>query len=437
MDFPAAIDYILSFADYERMPRSAVVFDLRRIERLLARLSNPQNAAKTVHIAGTKGKGSTAAMLASILKQSGYRTGLYTSPHLLSIRERIQVDGRQISEDEFARLAARIKPEVEAVNTSSDLGELTTYEIITALAFMYFQDRGVVYQVLETGLGGRLDATNVVQPEVCVITSISYDHMDVLGDTLAEIAREKAGIIKSGSTVVTAPQVPEAMNVLEEVCRQQEVKLVRVSSDVSWRRKSISPEKQSFQLKGLKGDYNIEVPLLGEYQLENAATAITAAETLAGRGAVITAEAITSGIAGVNWPGRLQVLRRKPWVIVDGAHNGDSVRRLVTALRQYFTFEKAVVIFGASSDKNIAAMVAELKTFPDRVIVTSSHHPRAVAVEQLVEEFSRENIIPEVSEDVASAVEKALSLAGPADLVCATGSLFLVAEVMEYMQKRD
>jgi dihydrofolate synthase/folylpolyglutamate synthase len=188
---------------------------------------------------------------------------------------------------------------------------------------------------------------------------------------------------------------------------------------------------------GLKGDYNIEVPLLGEYQLENAATAITAAEALAERGAVITAEAITSGIASVNWPGRLQVLRRKPWVIVDGAHNGDSVRRLVTALRQYFTFEKAVVIFGASSDKNIAAMVAELKTFPDRVIVTSSHHPRAVAVEQLVEEFSRENIIPEVSEDVASAVEKALSLAGPADLVCAAGSLFLVAEVMEYMRKRD
>ena len=437
MDFPAAVDYVLSFADYERMPRSAVVFDLRRIERLLARLSNPQSAAKSVHIAGTKGKGSTAAMLASILKQSGYRTGLYTSPHLLGIRERIQIDGRQISEDEFARLAGRIKPEVEVVNTSSDPGELTTYEILTALAFMCFQDRGVAYQVLETGLGGRLDATNVVQPEVCVITSISYDHMDVLGDTLAEIAREKAGIIKPGSIVVTAPQIPEAMNVLEDVCRQQAVKLVRVGSDVSWRQKSISPEKQSFQLMGLKGNYNIEVPLLGEYQLENAATAITAAETLAGRGAVITAEAITSGIAGVNWPGRLQVLRRKPWFIVDGAHNGDSVRRLVTALRQYFAFEKAVVIFGASSDKNIAAMAAELKTFPDRVIVTSSQHPRAVAVEQLVEEFSRESIIPEVSADVASAVEKALSLTGPADLVCATGSLFLVAEVMEYMQKRD
>jgi len=437
MDFPAAVDYILSFADYERMPRSAVVFDLRRMERLLARLGNPQNAAKSVHIAGTKGKGSTAAMLASVLKQSGYRTGLYTSPHLLSIRERIQINGRQISEDEFARLTVRIKPEVEAVNASGNLGELTTYEILTALAFLCFQDSGVAYQVLETGLGGRLDATNVVQPEVCVTTSISYDHMDVLGSTLAEIAMEKAGIIKPGSIVVTAPQAPETMKVLEDVCRQQKVKLVKVGSDVVWRQKSIRPEKQSFRLKGLMGEYDIEVPLLGEHQLENAATAVAAAEALAGRGAVITARAIINGIASVSWPGRLQVLRKKPWVIVDGAHNGDSVRRLVAALRQYFTFEKAFVIFGASSDKNIAAMAAELKTLPHRVIVTSSHHPRAVAVELLAEKFSREDIIPEISENVASAVEKALSLAGSGDLVCATGSLFLVAEVMEYMQRRD
>jgi dihydrofolate synthase/folylpolyglutamate synthase len=437
MDFPAAVEYILSFADYERMPRSAVVFDLRRMEQLLERLGNPQNAAKSVHIAGTKGKGSTAAMLASILKQSGSRTGLYTSPHLLSIRERIQVDGRQITEDEFARLALRIKPGVEAVNAQGDFGTLTTFEILTALAFMYFQEKGATYQVLEAGLGGRLDATNVVLPEVCVITSISYDHMDVLGNTLAEIAEEKAGIIKPGSVVVTAPQTPEAMKVLEDMCRQQGVKLVRVGSDIGWQQKSISPEKQSFHLRGLRGDYNIEVPLLGEHQLENAATAVAAAEVLAGRGAEITVEAIISGIAGVSWPGRLQVLRRKPWVIVDGAHNGDSVRRLVMALRQSFTFEKVFLIFGASSDKNIATMAAELKTFPDRVIVTSSHHPRAVAVERLAEEFSRENIFPEVSENAASAVEKALSLAGPGDLVCATGSLFLVAEVMEYMQKRD
>jgi len=436
MNFRAAADYILSFADYERMPRSAVVFDLRRMERFLERLDKPQNAAKSVHIAGTKGKGSTAAMIASILFQSGYRTGLYTSPHLLSIRERIQVDGQPIAEDEFARMTGQIKPEVAAVNAVGEFGELTTFEILTALAFAHFREKKAAYQVLETGLGGRLDATNVVQPQVCVITSISYDHMDVLGDTLAQITEEKAGIIKPGSITVTAPQSPQAMEVLEKVCQQKKVKLVRVGRDVKWHLLSSSPEGQSFQVRGMRGEYQLKLPLIGEHQLENAAAAVAAAEALAGQGAAITSEAIIRGIAGVSWPGRLQVLRRKPWFIVDGAHNGDSIRRLVQAIRQYFAFDKAIVIFAASSDKNIAGMVAELVPFPDRVILTRSHHPRAVAVARLTDEFSRKGMAFEIAENVASAVERALSIAGPSDLICATGSLFLVAEVMEYMRKR-
>jgi len=433
VDFKAAVDYILSFADYERIPRSAVVFDLRRMERLLVRLGQPQNAARSVHIAGTKGKGSTAAMLASILVQSGYRTGLYTSPHLLSIRERIQVNGQPIAEDEFARLTGILKPEVAAINKAGKFGELTTFEILTALAFACFRDEKADYQVLETGLGGRLDATNVVQPGVCVITSISYDHMDVLGDTLAEIAGEKAGIIKPGSTAVTAPQPPEAMAVLEKVCQQKDVKLVRVGSDITWQRGAFRPEGQSFTVRGMKGMYHLSIPLLGEHQLENAAAAVAAAEALAERGTRITADTVARGIASVSWPGRLQALRRKPWVIVDGAHNGDSMRRLVAAIRQYYTFAKAIVVFGASSDKNIAAMVAELASLPERVIVTRSHHPRAVAIERLVDEFSRQGIAVEVSENVASAMELALAMAGASDLVCATGSLFLLAEVMACM----
>jgi len=436
MDFKAAVDYILSFADYERMPRSAVVFDLRRIEQLLERLGNPQNAAKSVHIAGTKGKGSTAAMIASILVQSGYRTGLYTSPHLLNIRERIQVDGQLIAEGEFARLTGMIKPEVEAVNARGDFGALTTFEILTALAFACFREGEIAYQVLETGLGGRLDATNVVKPQVCVITSISYDHMDVLGDTLTKIAGEKAGIIKPGSIAVSAPQSPEAMKVIKDVCQQKGVKLVRVGNDVNWQRKSFCSEGQSFEIHGLRDEYQLSVPLVGEHQLENAAAAVAAAEVLAELGARITRKTIARGIAHVSWPGRLQILRRKPWVIVDGAHNGDSIRRLVTALKQYFSFGKAVVIFGASSDKNIAAMVAELVSFPDRVIVTRSHHPRALAVERLVDEFSKQGMMPETSENVETAMAQSLSIAGPDDLICATGSLFLVAEVMEYMPKQ-
>jgi dihydrofolate synthase/folylpolyglutamate synthase len=226
------------------------------------------------------------------------------------------------------------------------------------------------------------------------------------------------------------------MKVLEEACRQREVKLVRVGSDVTWQRRSCGPERQSFEVRGRRGEYHLKMPLVGEHQMENAATAVATVEALAERGATIAAEAITGGIANVNWPGRLQILQRKPWVIVDGAHNGDSIRKLVQALRQYFTFEKAIVIFGASSDKNVAEMAAELASFPERVIISQSHHPRAVAGEQLAAEFSSKDIASETSENVASAMERALSIAGPEDLICATGSLFLVAEVMEYMSKQ-
>ena len=436
MNFQAAVDYILSFADYERLPRSAVVFDLRRVEQLLERLGDPQNAARSVHIAGTKGKGSTAAMIASILTRSGYRVGLYTSPHLLSITERLQVDGKPITENTFARLVDVLKPEAEAVNQLGTYGELTTFELLTALAFTYFREMGVHYQVLETGLGGRLDATNVVTPQVCVITSISYDHMDVLGDTLTRIATEKAGIIKPGSTVVCSSQLPEAMAVIERTCRDLQVKLIRIGSDVTWERKSFSAEEQSFTLKGIMRNYDLNLPLLGEYQLENAATAVATVEVLSGRGANISAENIASGLAKMRWPGRLQILRRQPWVIVDGAHNAYSVKKLGEALRQYFVFNRLVFVFGASADKDIAGMVAELASFRSEVIVTGSHHPRAVTPAVLAAEFAKYGITPQIAPDVPSAVKLALSRAKPDDLICATGSIFIIAEVMEYMEAK-
>jgi len=433
MNFPAAVDYILSFADYERLPRSALVFDLRRVAQLLERLGNPQNAARSVHIAGTKGKGSTAAMIAAILNRSGYRVGLYTSPHLLSITERMQVDGKPIAEDSFARLVARLKPEAEAVNRLGTYGELTTFELLTALAFGYFREMGVHYQVVETGLGGRLDATNVVTPEVCVITSISYDHMDVLGDTLARIATEKAGIIKPGSSVVCSPQLPEAMAVIAQVCRERGVPLLKVGSDVTWERKSFSEGGQAFVLKGTMRSYDLHLPLLGEHQLENAAAAVATVEVLSRRRARIPAEAIAAGLAGMRWPGRLQVLGCRPWVIIDGAHNAYSIKRLGAALRQYFTFARLVIIFGASADKDIAGMVAELAAFRSEVVVTGSRHPRAVAPAALAAEFTKYGVTPQVAPDVPSAVRLALRRAGPDDLICATGSIFVIAEVMEFI----
>jgi len=432
MNYQEALEYLLKFADYERLPRSGIVWDLRRIERLLERLGNPQNIAKSVHIAGTKGKGSTSAMIASILKSAGYKVGLYTSPHLLSFTERIQVDGKPILEEDWARLTERLQPEVEAENRIGDLGELTTFEILTAMAFLHFRQVRADFQVLEVGLGGRLDATNVVKPQVCVITSISYDHTDVLGDTLAKIAGEKAGIIKSGAVVVSAPQFKEAMEVIERVCGERRVKLVKVGEDVTWEKGSFDAEGQSFRVKGLKREYDLWIPLLGLHQMENAANAVAAAEMLTDMGAKITAEDIAYGLVKVNWPGRLQVLGREPWVIVDGAHNAYSMQRLGEALKQYFKYDKLTMILGFGGDKDIAGMAAEAVKMTGDIILVSSRHPKSVKAEVLAEEFLKHGVTPRSAESVTAAIKLALEGAKPGDLICAAGSIFVIAEVMEY-----
>jgi dihydrofolate synthase/folylpolyglutamate synthase len=432
MKYQEALEYLLKFADYERLPRSGIVWDVKRIKRLLARLNNPYHYARSVHVAGTKGKGSTSAMIASILKSAGYKTGLYTSPHLLSFTERIRVNGKPIAEEDWAKLTEIIKPHVEAENALGDLGELTTFEILTAMAFLHFRRVKADWQVLEVGLGGRLDATNVVQPQVCVITSISYDHMDVLGDTLAKIAGEKAGIIKPGAAVVSAPQFPEALEVIERVCKEKGVKLVKVGQDVTWERGSFNNEGQRFKVKGLKGEYKLRIPLLGEHQIENAANAVAAAELLMEKGAKISSKDIVAGLKKVDWPGRLQVLGKKPWVIVDGAHNAYSMQRLGEALKQYFKYDKAKLILGFGGDKDIAGMAAEAVKMTGDIILVASRHPRAVKVEALAAEFWKQGVTARLAESVKDAMRLALGEAKPNDLICAAGSIFVIAEVMEW-----
>jgi dihydrofolate synthase/folylpolyglutamate synthase len=432
MNYQQALEYLLRFADYERLPRSGIVWDLRRIERLLERLNNPQYHALTVHVAGTKGKGSTAAMVAAILKSAGYRTGLYTSPHLLSFTERIQVDGRPIAEADWAGLTGQLRPHVEAENKIGDLGELTTFEILTAMAFLHFRQVKADYQVVEVGLGGRLDATNVVRPQACVMTSISYDHTDVLGNTLAKIAGEKAGIIKTGAPVVSAPQFPEAMAVIERVCREKDVRLIKVGEDVTWEKGEFDVEGQYFQVKGQRQEYDLWIPLLGEHQLENAATALAAVELLIEMGAQITAEDIAQGLAEVRWPGRLQVLGKEPWVIVDGAHNAYSMQRLGEAIDHYFKYEKAKLILGFGGDKDIAGMAAEAAKITGDIILVASRHPRAVKANVLTAEFQKQGITPRVAATVKDAIHLALEEAGDNDLIAAAGSIFVIAEVMEF-----
>jgi dihydrofolate synthase/folylpolyglutamate synthase len=433
MDYKESIEFILRFADYERLPRSSIVWDIRRIEKLLERLGNPHLAARTVHVAGTKGKGSTAAMIASILTNAGYRTGLYTSPHLLSFTERIRVDGLPIAEADWARLTEMVRPQVEAVNRENELGELTTFEILTAIAFTHFRNIRVDYQVMEVGLGGRLDATNVVRPQVCVITSISYDHTDVLGDTLAQIAGEKAGIIKSDCAVVSAPQPPEAMAVIERVCRERAVRLVTVGKDVTWRAGSFDEVGQSLHLRGRRREYDLRLPLLGEHQAENAACAVAAVELLEETDDKLDAQSIVRGLWRVDWPGRLQVLRRRPYVVIDGAHNVYSMRKLGESLKKYFKFDKLTLILGFSSDKDASGMAAEAVKITGDIIVTASRSPRSVRPAALAEEFSRQGIKTRSAESLAEALKLALATAAPDELICATGSIFVIAEVMEGM----
>ena len=431
--YQQALDYIYSFIDYERepRPRDAVHYDLRRMEELLTRLGNPHLKAKTVHITGSKGKGSVAAMMASVLTASGYTTGLFTSPHLHTFNERIRVDDLLIADGELVFLVEELKPEIEAVNEKGAYGRVTTFEVITALGFAYFKLKGVDWQVIEVGLGGRLDATNVVQPEVCLITSISFDHTEVLGDTLTEIAAEKAGIIKPGSVVVLSPQVDEVDRVIEQACLAVQAELIRVSSDVTWQSLGFDDSQQSLWVEGRLGSYQLTIPLLGQHQLRNAATAVAALEVLMEKYWTVSKDSITEGLRRMTWPGRLQVLSRRPLVVVDGAHNPDSAGKLRQSLEQYFDFERAILIMGLSADKDIAGIVSELVPLFDKVIATHSIHPRAMPTDSVVTEFSRHGVAAQATEDISVALPLALTMAGENDLICVTGSLFVVAGAIE------
>jgi folylpolyglutamate synthase/dihydrofolate synthase len=438
VNYNQAEKYLYSFIDYEKIPGIAYAshdYNLGHVEELLHRVGNPHLAAKTIHIAGTKGKGSVAAMIAEVLRASGYRTGLYTSPHLHDLRERIKVDGSLIPQTEFAALMAELKPCIESMRQELTNRQLTFFEVLTVLAFAYFKKKQVDFQVLEVGLGGRLDATNVAKPEVCVITPISLDHTEVLGDSLAKIAYEKAGIIKPGCRVVLSPQPEEITSIIGDACHKQGAKLVQVGKDITWRKLNADFSHQSFVVAGQMTNHNVTMPLLGDYQVENAATAVAALEVLASLGWDVSAGNIAQGLARVEWPGRFQILQRCPVVLVDGAHNEQAMKRLVESIQGYFNYDKFFLILGASCDKNISGMVKELVSLSPQVIVTHSLHPRAASPSTTASEFIKWNIKPKVTDSVSQALSQALSLTDTTDLICVTGSLFVVAEALDYFSE--
>ncbi len=420
-----SLAYLYTYTNYERkgMPRYVMAnYDLARMEALLTRVGQPHRSFKSVLIAGTKGKGSTAAFTESMLRAEGYSSGLYISPHLHTFRERIRIGGEYLSEDDVTRLVDKLRPDFEAIEG------LTAFEAITTLAFYSFAEAGVKIAVLEVGLGGRLDATNVSNPAVAVITSISYDHMQLLGDTLALIAREKAGIIRPGALVVSAPQVPEAMSMIEEVCEGRRAELVVVGEeDYRWQPGQMSLRGQAFELGGER----YWIPLLGRHQLANATTALAALDALQRRaGLVVSLDARKQGLRDTCWPGRLEILGQHPYVIVDSAHNGDSANKLRLALEELFPGRGIVLVFGASGDHPFDHSLRELLPIANRAFVTRSQHPRAADPQVLADTAAQLGFGERVSvaPTVAEAVTTALGQAGPEDVICVTGSIFTVAE---------
>jgi len=431
MPYNQAVLFLSTLTDYEKIIPSpcSVSYDLRRVDKLLADLGNPHRGRITVHIAGTKGKGSVSIMISSILTRAGYNTGLYTSPHLYSWQERIRVNNRMITKRDFTRLLSFIKPSILNINRAGQYGCITTFEALTALAFLYFSQRKADVQVLEVGLGGRLDSTNVVNAEICIITSISLDHTAILGDTLQKIAIEKAGIIKQGSIVISAPQVNAVATVIKEKCHELNARLLLAGRDFFWQRQGGDLAGQQFKLTTMSRDYNISIPLLGDYQMENSALAITAIEMLEPFGFNPSYREIVLAMSQLNWPARMQVLQRKPLLLIDGAHNVYSLTLTLDSLKKYFEFKKSIVIFGVSADKDVEGMAGPVAGFADVVILTTSKHPRAAPVDRLHQIFSRVGVKTINTADCKEALLTALNLVTEDDIILAIGSLFLAAEI--------
>ncbi len=432
LTFADALSYLNRFINYERQPQVSYTrdtFDLEEFERFLARLESPHRRLPTVVVAGTKGKGSTAAMIASIAQASGLKTGLYTSPHLCSIRERIQVNGEMISEDAFAALVAELLPHLEATGLEASRRYRTFFEILTAMALLHFTTVGVDLAVLEVGLGGRLDATNVATPLVSVITPISLDHTELLGNTIPLIAREKAGIVKPRGLVVVAPQPPEALDVIRDVCRAQGARLVDVEREVRWQPIHWSWEGSVFDLEGPVRSYpHLEIPLAGPHQILNAATAATTVEQLEAQGLQLSVEGIYGGLRGVRWEGRLETVGRQPWTVLDGAHNRDSARRVREALAACFHYRRLILVLGISANKDLEGIVQELAPLAAVTIATRAEVPRAATPQRVAELAATWSAHVIVEEETRDALARACAEAGEEDLILVTGSLYLVGD---------
>ena len=438
MDYSEAIAYLMSFTDMERgfQASASPTMSLASVRSLLSRLNDPHLGRGTVHITGSKGKGSTATMVEGILRRQGYTTALFTSPHLHSFTERIAFDGDAISPEEFAAAVDAIRPAVEAERESVH-GNVSTFGILTALFFWLVraQARPVQWQVVEVGLGGTFDATNVFDaPDVAVITPVSLEHTAILGSTPAEIAKDKAGIIKGGGAAILARQRdPEVVGVVRARCEAVGAELTEVGLSYE----AVSKEKfaygQSFVLIGPSGERQMRTPMLGQHQIENAATAVAVAEALRARGHEISESAIIDGIAHARIPGRLEVMGQAPLIVADGAHNAESAEALANALKSYFEWRRCFLVIGTLADKDVRAMGFKLAAMCELIVCCRLRSPRSMDPFAMIQEIGFLGPAAVAEESMGDALDTALSHAEPGDLVCITGSLYAVAEAREQL----
>ena len=430
-----AVAASMSLVDFERNINNPghSYFHLERMKMMMDFLSNPQDKIPTVHVAGTKGKGSTAAMVASILSHAGYNCGLTTSPHLHSLTERISISGEPISKEEFARIVRKLWPIVQRLEHVGEHGSVSWFEFMVACAFYYFHESKVDFQVVETGLGGRLDATNIIDPLVSVITSISLDHTSILGDTIQEIALEKSGIIKTERPVVLAGQNDEAQMVLYKVAQDKCSPLVDSAEQFNADVLSMDITGQVLAVEGPSCTYNFRLPLLGGHQVENAMAAIATVRVIDELGFHIPDSSVESGLSSVRWPARMDVISGSgPVVMVDGAHNPYSIKVLIRAIRDYFTYQSLIVVWGVLKGHDLDHMLAELKELDPILIAVGSRHPKSVSIDKIKSAAKRHGLRVVVTGNTVSAgMDLALKTSNKLDLIIGTGSLSIAAECIE------
>ena len=433
MNYDEAIKYIKETAKFGSK------YGLERTEKILEFLGNPHKHIKTIHVAGTNGKGSTTAMLTSILMDAGYNVGSYISPYIEEFEERIQINRNNIPKEELAEVVTEVS---KAVSKVVDLGYInpTEFEIITCAGFLYFHKKNIDYAVIEVGLGGRLDSTNVITPILSIISSISLDHTQILGDTLDKIAYEKAGIIKGNVPVILFPQEKAAEDVIEKTCKEKNSKLIKVPRDISEYVAVTSNTLEGKEIKtqqiNLKNEYidSYELSLLGKHQILNSTVVVYAAKELMNLGVKISKDNIINGLKSVQWPGRLEIMKNNPLVIIDGAHNIDGIKKLTESIDLYFKYNKLILILGILADKQVEDMIETIAPKAERIISVTPHSDRAELAEDLKVEIEKLGVSCEAIDSYEEAYKKALSYCNDDDLLLISGSLYMIGDMRKIIR---